>query len=138
MTLAARQRLSRPGALRIALLVPGGEISLPGGASAAQTRTAVLGHVGERIYEAEEHSPIVARRSAGWRATAAFSSAVARRDAAATRAAIVGFFAAHIHVVRVRVARVGGAAARRPRRPLRARARARHAAQRRAASSGAS
>ena len=34
-------------------------------------------------------------------------AAVARRDAAATRKAILGFFAAHIHVVRVRVL-VGG------------------------------
>jgi hypothetical protein len=36
-------------------------------------------------------------------ADAGFQRAVATRDTAATRAAIVGFFAAHIHVVRVRV-----------------------------------
>ena len=91
------------GALRIALLVPGSEISCPAGASVAQTRTAVLGRVGERIYEAEEHSPIVATTVRRMERTAAFSSAVARHDAAATRAEILGFFAAHIHVVRVRV-----------------------------------
>ena len=67
----------------------------------------MLGRVGERIYEAEEHSPIVATTVRRMEDTAAFKSAVARRDAAATRAAILGFFAAHIHVVRVRVT-VGG------------------------------
>jgi hypothetical protein len=91
------------GALRIALLVPTGEISCPAGASAAQIRTAVLGRVGERIYEAEEKSPIVAATVRRMERTAAFKSAVARHDVAGTRAAILGFFAAHIHVVRVRV-----------------------------------
>jgi hypothetical protein len=95
------------GALRIALLVPSSDISCPAGAGPAETRTAVLGRVGERIYEAEEHSPIVATTVRRMEDTAAFRSAVAHRDAAATRAAILGFFAAHIHVVRVRVT-VGG------------------------------
>lgn len=94
------------GPLRIALLVPAADIpACPAGAG--QTRAAVLGRVGERIYEEEQHSPVVASTVRRMEATAAFREAVARRDAAATRRAILGFFAAHIHVVRVRVT-VGG------------------------------
>jgi hypothetical protein len=93
------------GALRIALLVPRVGIVCP--AAAGQTRAAVLGRVGERIYEEEGHSPYVAATVRRMEATAAFRSAVTARDAAATRRAILGFFAAHIHVVRVRVT-VGG------------------------------
>jgi hypothetical protein len=93
------------GSLRIALLVPKGEISCP--AVASQTRAAVLGRVGERIYEEEQHSPYVAATVRRMEATRAFRSAVAAHDAAATRRAILGFFAAHIHVVRVRVT-IGG------------------------------
>jgi hypothetical protein len=93
------------GVLRIALLVGAGELKCPSNPSL--TRSAVLGRVGERIYEAEEKSPIVAATVRRMENTAAFKSAVSRRDAAATRQAILGFFAAHIHVVRVRVL-VGG------------------------------
>ncbi len=93
------------GQLAIHLLVPASELHCP--ADASLTRSAVLGRVGERIYEAEEKSPVVAATLRRMENTAAFSSAVARRDAAATRQAILGFFAAHIHVVRVRVL-VGG------------------------------
>jgi hypothetical protein len=89
------------GALRIAVLVPSTEISCP--AAASQTRAAVLGRVGERIYEEELHSAYVAATVRRMENTAAFRSAVASHDVAATRAAIIGFFAAHIHVVRVRV-----------------------------------
>ncbi|HXD56081.1 MAG TPA: hypothetical protein VN618_15095 [Solirubrobacteraceae bacterium] len=94
------------GALRIVLLVPAGEIpACPSGI--AQTRAAVLGRVGERIYEEEAHSPYVAATVRHMEADGAFRAAVAARDPAATRRAIIGFFAAHIHVVRVRVT-VGG------------------------------
>jgi hypothetical protein len=89
------------GALRIALLVPAKEISCP--AVASQTQAAVLGRVGERIYEEEAHSPYVAATVRHMENTAAFRSAVAAHDVAATRKAIIGFFAAHINVVRVRV-----------------------------------
>jgi hypothetical protein len=89
------------GALRIAVLVPAKEVSCP--AVASQTRAAVLGRVGERIYEEEAHSPYVAATVRHMENTAAFRSAVAAHDVAATRKAIIGFFAAHIHVVRVRV-----------------------------------
>jgi len=93
------------GAVRIAILVPSSQLTCP--ANGGLTRSVVLGRVGERIYEAEQKSPIVAATVRRMENTAAFKSAVARRDAAATRRAILGFFAAHIHVVRVRVL-VGG------------------------------
>jgi hypothetical protein len=89
------------GSLRIAVLVPAAEVSCP--AVASETRAAVLGRVGERIYEEEAHSPYVAATVRRMENTAAFRSAVAAHDVAATRKAIIGFFAAHIHVVRVRV-----------------------------------
>ncbi len=93
------------GPLRIALLVPASQLRCP--AEAAQTRAAVLGRVGERIYEEELGSPTVRATLRRMESDAAFAAAVAARDPAAVRHAIVGFFAAHIHVVRVRVI-VGG------------------------------
>jgi hypothetical protein len=89
------------GALRIALLVPAREISCP--ASLAQARVETLGRVGERIYEEELHGASVVQTQRTLEASTAFQRAVAARDAIATHAAIDGFFAAHIHVVRVRV-----------------------------------
>lgn len=91
------------GPLRIALLVPSAAISCPAGATAAQTRVETLGHVGELIYQEELHSPDVSATLRHIEHAPAFVSAVAAHDAAATRAAIVGFFEEHIHVVRVRV-----------------------------------
>jgi hypothetical protein len=89
------------GALHIVLLAPTASISCPG--SAAQTRVETLGHVGERIYQEELHSPAVSATLRHIEHSSAFQRAVAAHDAAATRAAIVGFFGEHIHVVRVRV-----------------------------------
>jgi hypothetical protein len=89
------------GAMRIALLVPAGGLACPG--SAAQTRVETLGEVGERIYREERSSPAVVATLHRLERSAAFRSAVAARNAAATHEAIDGFFAAHIHVVRVRV-----------------------------------
>jgi hypothetical protein len=93
------------GALRIVLLAPTSGISCPG--SPAQTRVETLGHVGERIYQEELHSPAVAATLRHIEHSSAFQRAVTAHDAAATRAAIVGFFGEHIHVVRVRVT-IGG------------------------------
>jgi hypothetical protein len=87
--------------LRIALLVPASAISCHGPAEQARVQT--LGHVGERIYQQEQRSPYTLATLHHVEADAAFRRAVADRDVAATRAAIVSFFAAHIHVVRVRV-----------------------------------
>jgi hypothetical protein len=89
------------GPLRIVLLVPRSALRCAG--SAAQTHVATLGHVGERIYQEEAGSDYVRATLHHIEADAGFQRAVATRDLAATRAAIVGFFAAHIHVVRVRV-----------------------------------
>ena len=89
------------GALRVALLVPASAISCPG--TLAQARVETLGRVGERVYEEELHSASVAQTQHRLEASGAFQQAVAARDVAATRAAIVGFFEAHLHVVRVRV-----------------------------------
>ena len=89
------------GPLHIVLLVASATISCPG--STAQTRVETLGHVGERIYQEELHSADVSATLRHVENSAAFQSAVAAGDASATRAAIIGFFGQHIHVVRVRV-----------------------------------
>jgi hypothetical protein len=89
------------GPLRIVLLTPSSAITCPG--SPAQTRVETLGHVGERIYQEELHSPDVAATLRSMESSTTFQHAVAAGSATATRAAILGFFAAHIHVVRVRV-----------------------------------
>jgi hypothetical protein len=93
------------GPLRIALLVPASAISCP--ASTAQARVETLGHVGERIYQEELRSPTTAAVVRQIERTPSFARAVGAHDVAATQAGIVGFFKAHIHVVRVRVT-VGG------------------------------
>jgi hypothetical protein len=93
------------GALRIVLLVPTSAISCPG--PLAQTRVETLGHVGERIYQEELHSPDVAATLRSMEDSTAFQHAVAAGSVTGTRGAILGFFAAHIHVVRVRVT-IGG------------------------------
>ena len=89
------------GALRIALLLPSAAARCRGSREA--TRIEALGHVGERIYTEEASSPYVAAVVRQIEADAAFQRAVAERDLPAIRTAIVSFFAAHIHVVRVRV-----------------------------------
>lgn len=94
------------GGLRIVLLAPTAGIACPG--SAAQTRVETLGHVGELVYQEELHSPDVAKTLRHVEGSAAFRHAVAARDPVATRAAIVGFFEEHIHVVRVRVSTSAG------------------------------
>jgi hypothetical protein len=101
------------GALRIALLVPSAQARCPSVGhqhvaqvaleTAEQTRIETLGHVGERIYDEEAHSAYVVAVVRQIEASKTFQQAVADRDVRAIRAAIVSFFAAHIHVVRVRV-----------------------------------
>jgi hypothetical protein len=93
------------GALRIALLVRSSGISCPG--STAQARVETLGAVGKRIYEEELHSQVVSAALRLLERSQAFKRAVAQESASAARAAIVGFFRAHLHVVRVRVT-IGG------------------------------
>jgi hypothetical protein len=93
------------GALRIALLVPPNAISCP--ASLAQARVETLGAVGKRIYEEELHSPVVSATLRLLESSQVLKRAVAQESPTATRAAIVGFFKAHLHVVRVRLT-IGG------------------------------
>jgi hypothetical protein len=88
------------GNLRIALLVPSSSIHCP--SVAAQIPVQTLGQVGERIYEEEAGSPYVRATLRHIEADSSFRQAVAARDSKAIRAAIVGLFGAHIHVVRVR------------------------------------
>ncbi|MGO9249086.1 MAG: hypothetical protein ACLQQB_12955 [Solirubrobacteraceae bacterium] len=94
------------GELHIVLLVPSTTISCPG--SAAQARVEALGHVGERIYQEELHSPDVAATVRHIESSVPFGQAVAAHDATGARAAIVEFFRQHIHVVRVRVSTSAG------------------------------
>jgi hypothetical protein len=88
------------GSLRIALLVPSRSIHCP--SAAAQIPVQTLGQVGERIYQEEAGSPYVRATLRHIEADPSFRQAVAARDTKAIRAAIVGLFGAHIHVVRVR------------------------------------
>lgn len=88
------------GSLRIALLVPSSSIHCP--SAAAQIPVQTLGQVGERIYQEEAGSPYVRATLRHIEADPSFRQAVAARDPKAIRAAIVGLFGAHIHVVRVR------------------------------------
>jgi hypothetical protein len=88
------------GGLRIALLVPSDSIRCP--SAAAQIPVQTLGQVGERIYREEAGSPYVRATLRHIEADPSFRRAVAARDTKAIRAAIVGLFGAHIHVVRVR------------------------------------
>jgi hypothetical protein len=88
------------GGLRIALLVPGSSIRCA--SAAAQIPVQTLGQVGERIYQEEAGSPYVRATLRHIEADPSFRQGVAARDTKAIRAAIVGLFGAHIHVVRVR------------------------------------
>jgi hypothetical protein len=88
------------GLLRIVLLVPSSAITCPH--SLAQARVEALGHVGERIYAEEAGSSYVRGTLRQIEADQGFQRAIAARDSTAIRAAIVRFFGAHIHVVRVR------------------------------------
>ncbi len=89
------------GPFRIVLLVPPTHsVSCSGPRERLVSET--LGHVGERIYREEADSPYVRATLHHIEGDRGFQQAVAARDTAAIRAAIVGFFGAHIHVVRVR------------------------------------
>ncbi|MFI4991131.1 MAG: hypothetical protein ACHQHO_09515 [Solirubrobacterales bacterium] len=88
------------GRLRIALIVPTRSIRCP--QAAAQTSVQTLGQVGERIYQEEAGSPYVHATLRHIEADPSFRRAIVARDTKAIRAAIVGLFGAHIHVVRVR------------------------------------
>ncbi len=75
--------------------------------SAAQSRANAWGKVAERVYRAEHVGGKAQRILAIVERSHAFRTAVLAGDPKATRAAIIGFFRAHLHVVRVRVMRAG-------------------------------
>lgn len=99
--------------LSISLLVPTSSIATAcarrGAAapSAAEAQAATLGLVAERVYYAE-HEGSKAELILGYvERSKAFREAVLAGNATATRAAIIGFFRSHLHIVRVRVIREG-------------------------------
>jgi hypothetical protein len=107
-TFAAEAFPDRP--LRISLLAPSAAIATVcarHGASAAQAQADTLGMVAERVYYAE-HAGSKAELILGYvERSRAFREAVRADDATAARAAIIGFFRSHLHIVRVRVIRTG-------------------------------
>ncbi|HEY3827596.1 MAG TPA: hypothetical protein VGL57_00220 [Solirubrobacteraceae bacterium] len=98
--------------MSISLLVPSSSIAAICAHGAARTdaaraRADTWGLVAERVYYAE-HTGSKAELIRGVvERSRAFRKAVAAGDATATRAAIIGFFRSHLHVVRVRVMRGG-------------------------------
>ncbi len=109
-TFAARAFPGRP--LSISLLAPSASIAAvckrrDGAPSAAQARANTLGLVAERVYYAE-HTGSKAELILHYaERSRAFREAVLAGNATATRAAIIGFFRSHLHIVRVRVIREG-------------------------------
>jgi hypothetical protein len=79
----------------------------PSVSTAAQARANTFGRVAERVYYAE-HEGSKAELLLGYvERSRAFREAVLAGSATATRAAIIGFFRSHLHIVRVRVERAG-------------------------------
>ncbi len=74
---------------------------------ASQARANAWGKVAERVYGAEHMGGKAQRILAIVERSRAFRMAVLAGSPKATRAAIIGFFRAHLHVVRVRVMRAG-------------------------------
>jgi hypothetical protein len=110
-TFAGNEFPDRP--LSISLLVPSSSIATAcarrGAAapSAAEAQAATLGLVAERVYYAE-HEGSKAELILGYvERSKAFREAVLAGSATAARAAIIGFFRSHLHIVRVRVIREG-------------------------------
>ncbi len=96
--------------LRVWLLTPTAAIAAvcaTRGATAAQAEADTLGLVAERVYYAEHEGPKAELLLHYVERSQAFREAVLAGNAKATRAAIVGFFRSHLHIVRVRVIRAG-------------------------------
>lgn len=73
----------------------------------ARARADAWGRVAERVYRAEHTGPKAQLILGIVERSRAFRTAVLAGDPKATRAAIIGLFRAHLHVVRVRVTRDG-------------------------------
>jgi hypothetical protein len=100
------------GPLSVSLLVPASSIAAictRGGAHTdlARARAQAWGLVAERVYYAEHEGSKAELILGVLERSRAFRAAVLAGNATATRAAIIGFFRAHLHVVRVRVMRAG-------------------------------
>jgi hypothetical protein len=109
-TFAARAFPNRP--LSISLLVPSSSIAANCAAAVAQANPAqaradAWGQVAERVYYGEHEGSKAAVILDYVEHSRAFRQAVLAGNAKATRAAIIGFFRSHLHVVRVRVMRAG-------------------------------
>jgi hypothetical protein len=111
-TFAGRAFPDRP--LSISLLVPSTAIAAickPAGSSPApipaQAGADTLGLVAKRVYHAEHAGGKAELILGDVERSRPFRAAVLAGSATATRAAIVGFFRSHLHVVRVRVTRAG-------------------------------
>ena len=109
-TFTGRAFPNRP--MSISLLVPSTALAAICAHPAAHSdpalaRAEAWGLVAERVYYAE-HEGSKAELLLGYaERSRAFREAVLAGNATATRAAIIGFFRAHLHVVRVRVMRAG-------------------------------
>lgn len=109
-TFVARAFPDRP--LSVSLLVPSSAITAACASAAARrdlarARANAWGLVAERVYYAEHEGSKAELILADVERSRAFREAVLAGNAKATRAAIIGFFRAHLHVVRVRVMRAG-------------------------------
>ncbi len=107
-TFAAQAFPDRP--LSISLLAPVSAIAAVCAGhptTTAQVQADTLGLVAKRVYDAEREGSKAELLRGYVERSRAFREAVLAGDAAATRAAIIGFFRSHLHIVRVRVIRAG-------------------------------
>jgi hypothetical protein len=109
-TFVGRGFPNRP--LTISLLVPKSSLTADcarWGSSVGpqQAQANAWGRVAERVYDAEHLGGKAQRILNLVERSRAFRTAALAGNAAAARAAIIGFFRAHLHVVRVRVERAG-------------------------------
>jgi hypothetical protein len=97
-------------ALSISLLTPSAAIAAvcaKRGATPAQAQADTLGLVAERVYYAEHEGSKAELLLHYVERSRPFREAVLAGSPKATRAAIIGFFRSHLHIVRVRVVRGG-------------------------------
>jgi hypothetical protein len=88
--------------VRITLLYPSPAPPTSCGTTAAQTVANTIGAVAMRIYQGEQSGAKTMAVVRHVERSEPFREAVANGDAAGARAAIIGFFRTHLHVVRVR------------------------------------
>ncbi len=107
-TFAANAFPERPAS--ITLLAPSASVTAvcdKPGATPAQAQADTYGLVAERVYYAEHEGSKAELLLHYAEHSRPFREAVLAGNAKATRAAIIGFFRSHLHIVRVRVIRAG-------------------------------